>query len=737
MRKPTSALVFLLLFSSTSLFAHHDEREEHPGHSSQGPAFNEGPRQRAVLYESTGNVVFPVSSTSEEARRYFLQGVGQLHGFFSFEAERSFRTAAAIDPNCAMCFWGMAMANTVDGAGSPARAKGFIALAKQKSGALTANERMWIESLFNLYQAGVPVKKEAREIYAADLQHIVDTFKDDLEAKAFLTLTLWENYVFYQVKLDTLRLDKLIDEVLAVNPMHPVHHYKIHLWDSSKQPEKAVKSAALCGPAARSIAHMWHMPGHIYWSLKRYFDSAWQQEASLRVDHRDMETAGNLPYYIGNYLHNSMWLMSSLHRTGSALKAIEIGKNLIEIPRHPKDNPFGLFGGDGMRGIITLLDQNEMWAEALQLEKTSYFLTEADPILELYKQRLLYLAKYFLKLPKSEVKVNMQLVKSLLPPARKAVEANTQMSPKAKLHEMKKFDAVEEETGIYENILEKVSASNLAAVKVWEKKVQDAMPENSDEYWEQAPVFHLEDLFAELKSYPDALRVADGLVKSSPEQVQPVAKKIELLFLAGDKDAAKTLFEKALQPNSEQIDLDLPLYSRLTSILQSMGYKKDWRIPRVQPTDLGERPKLSTLGPLFWKRPSAPKGLHAGFDSYLNQKKPMLVIFYLGACPACSAQLHALTEEGWEKKFAGVGIQLVGIGSKKAGSDIVSFPLLADENLNLFRALGAHDDFEKKPLHGIFLIDQNGAIAWKTVTADTFLDFGFLLQESRRLLTLN
>ena len=39
----------------------------------------------------------------------FDQGVAQLHSFYYFESERSFRQAAKIDPDCAMAYWGMAI----------------------------------------------------------------------------------------------------------------------------------------------------------------------------------------------------------------------------------------------------------------------------------------------------------------------------------------------------------------------------------------------------------------------------------------------------------------------------------------------------------------------------------------------------------------------------------------------------------------------------------------------------
>ncbi|HAL70993.1 MAG TPA: hypothetical protein DCP71_04385, partial [Verrucomicrobiales bacterium] len=68
-----------------------------PGHSLHGEAFNEGPRQAAVLMPGTGKVDFKISTKNAEAQKFFNQGVGQLHGFWYYEAERSFRQVALLD----------------------------------------------------------------------------------------------------------------------------------------------------------------------------------------------------------------------------------------------------------------------------------------------------------------------------------------------------------------------------------------------------------------------------------------------------------------------------------------------------------------------------------------------------------------------------------------------------------------------------------------------------------------
>ena len=69
------------------------------GHSAHGEAFNEGPRQAAYLLDTQANVSFPVTAKSEEVQRFFDQGVSFLHGFWYFEAERTFRQVLALDPD--------------------------------------------------------------------------------------------------------------------------------------------------------------------------------------------------------------------------------------------------------------------------------------------------------------------------------------------------------------------------------------------------------------------------------------------------------------------------------------------------------------------------------------------------------------------------------------------------------------------------------------------------------------
>src|SRR5688500_7316956 len=103
-----------LALSLGSAWADDEKTETTPGmhgRSMHGEAFDDGPRRNATLMEGTGTVELKVTTTHPKAQAFFNQGIGQLHGFWYFEAERSFRQAAWFDTNCAMAYWGMAMAN--------------------------------------------------------------------------------------------------------------------------------------------------------------------------------------------------------------------------------------------------------------------------------------------------------------------------------------------------------------------------------------------------------------------------------------------------------------------------------------------------------------------------------------------------------------------------------------------------------------------------------------------------
>ncbi|MBU6174661.1 MAG: alkyl hydroperoxide reductase, partial [Planctomycetes bacterium] len=140
---------YLLVLSLHTCCAHalaqtpgNTETTKAPGHSTHAQIFNEGPRQAGYLMPGMGNTRFPISTKNAMAQRFFDQGIAQLHGFWYFEAERSFRQAASFDPDHPMHYWGMARAN-ID---NRERSLGFIEQAMSRLKSANDKEKRLIEA---------------------------------------------------------------------------------------------------------------------------------------------------------------------------------------------------------------------------------------------------------------------------------------------------------------------------------------------------------------------------------------------------------------------------------------------------------------------------------------------------------------------------------------------------------------------------------------------------------------
>src|SRR5262249_13052472 len=61
------------------------------------------------LWEGLGGVTYRITTANELAQSYFNQGLPLTYAFNHSEAQRAFRQAQKLDPDCAMCFWGEAL----------------------------------------------------------------------------------------------------------------------------------------------------------------------------------------------------------------------------------------------------------------------------------------------------------------------------------------------------------------------------------------------------------------------------------------------------------------------------------------------------------------------------------------------------------------------------------------------------------------------------------------------------
>lgn len=734
------------------------------GHSFHGESFNEGPRQAAYLMPGMAPIQFAITTDSPLGQKFFEQGMAQLHGFWYFEAERSFRQVAAIDPNCAMAYWGMAMANKEN----EKRARGFIKKGLERKAKASEREQAYLDLLAKYLSMHVKEPSEDKRTqeeksldYAHDLDALMLRFGDELEAKALLCYRLWQGEREQLPIPSRLAIDSLLDQIFASNPMHPSHHYRIHLWDGQK-PERALASAARCGQSAPGIAHMWHMSGHTYSELKRFHDAVYQQEASARVDHAHMIRDRVLPDQIHNYAHNNEWLIRNFLAVGRVDDAMSLAKNMIRLPRHPTYN--SLKKGSSRYGherLMQTLTRYRLWEQCLALETSVWLNTEDEEKFTINKHRLMTIAAFASgqsaigtsKLAESTSKLEplqqeLQRWKDEppAPPDREAVTEEQKALREAFLHSRKtvaeKVAKLEQEMKPLQQCVAECQAHQLAANGDWTGALSElAKVENHDLGLEAEWLLAKGDL-------EPAMEKAKQFVAASPNEVLPLAVATYVGWQAKQETMAAEYFEQ-LRRLAYDADLSTPLLARLKPLAIAKGAGEDWRVRPDAKADVGERPALDLLGPLRWSPYQADDWVLEQSDGTLRSLKgyhgkPLVVVFYLGfGCLHCVEQLKAISPK--LDAFREQGIEVVAVSTEKVSAlrkgleefgQPLGIPLLSDAEHRIFRRYRCYDDFEQNPLHGTFFVAGDGRVLWQDIGYEPFTDIEFLLRETKRQMEL-
>jgi peroxiredoxin len=703
------------------------------GHSLHGEAFDDGPRHHAELIPGMGKVHFPVTTGRAEAQPFIDQGVAQLHSFFYFEAERSFRQAALIDPDCAMAYWGMAMSNV----NNARRGRGFLKEARKRDAKLTAREKLYLTALEGLFKEGSDSKAQ-KQAFQDGLEAVVQESPGDIDARAWLAMASWQN----GPGGGRQALDTVIDSVLQVEPMHPgAHHYRIHLWDGNK-PARALRSAALYAKTAPGIAHAWHMPGHTYTGLKRYADAAYQQEGSARVDHAYMMRHGVMPFEIHNYSHNNQWLVTSYSHVGRVHDAITVARNLVEQPRDPNRNGKNDGGSPQRNGRLRwaeILTRYELWDDLIAAN-TSGALDWSDIPIERREKA------YTLGLAYAARKDAARL-------AEQVAALRVLAAEEAKARPARPTGGVEAPAAATPKKAQERPATFPAAAALAELEGYQALA--------RGDVLAAFDLFAKATSMrPEALArahlaarnygLAEGTARSAvtkqPEQLPPLAALVEILHAVGKEDEARKAFKK-LMPLARQADWDVPVLQRLAPIVAS--WKGD-EPGTSTPTDDAtiERVDLATLGPLAWSSTPAEPLEAADSDgrnwSLADHKgRNVVALFFLGGkCAHCMQQLD-LFSKAMREFDLNLEADVIAISTDdreatrtlKENPERILFPMpiLPDPTLEIFKRYHAHDDFEGRPLHALYLIDAEGRVRYRRISAEPMLDVDFVKAEIARV----
>ena len=297
----------------------------------------------APLLNGLGSHSFTISSKVEGVQDYFNQGLIMAFAFNHAESIRSFKAAQKLDPNCAICFWGEALALgpninvTSDGKAimSPQerldafertnKAMSLIEFASPK-------EKDFILTLKSRYNGDVNSSRVPLDIaYAEAMEALSSKYPDDtdaasLYAEALMNTMPWNYWAEDgNPKPDTIKVINTIESVLDKDPNHPLAiHLYIHAVEASSDPGRAEEAADRLADLVPGAGHLVHMPSHIYWRVGRYEDASLANIAAAKVDEEYIAQCNAQGFYPALYYpHNVHFLWAASTMEGMSDLSIE------------------------------------------------------------------------------------------------------------------------------------------------------------------------------------------------------------------------------------------------------------------------------------------------------------------------------------------------------------------------------------------------------------------------------
>ena len=306
----------------------------------QAPATVADWARGAILFDGLGNAHRAVTTSVPEAQQYFDQGLRLMWAFNHDEATRSFAKAAALDPDCASCYWGVSLTvgpnyNLPFMIEERARvASEALGLARAHQAHATRVEQALIAALAKRYPSARPLDAAGLQpvlvAYAEAMKGVAQQFPQDLDiqtlyAESLMNVNAWKLWgADGKAAPGTEQIVATLESVLARDPQHPgANHYYVHTMEASPYPEKAVASAERLRTLMPSAGHLVHMPAHIMQRIGRYEDAA---EANRRGAAADLVYIGRtqpLDYYPVMYTaHNYQFLAASAAMEGRRAETV-------------------------------------------------------------------------------------------------------------------------------------------------------------------------------------------------------------------------------------------------------------------------------------------------------------------------------------------------------------------------------------------------------------------------------
>jgi tetratricopeptide (TPR) repeat protein len=302
-------------------------------------------RPSVPLYDNLGDHHYAISTEVPLAQQYFDQGLRLYYAFNHAEAIRAFEQATRLDPDCAMCYWGIALSygpniNAPMDSAAGVAAYAAIVEAAARTADASPVERALIGALAARYVPAPPAERAALDsAYARAMERVVRAFPEDPEAatlyaESLMDLSPWNYWTpAGEPRPDTPALLAQLERVTAAYPDHPgANHFYIHTVEPV-DPERALGAAERLAGLMPGAGHLVHMPGHIYVRVGRYTDVIEINQHAVHADEayiRDQSPSFGI-YVAGYYPHNYDFLAFAASMIGRSEQAIAAAEKMVTI----------------------------------------------------------------------------------------------------------------------------------------------------------------------------------------------------------------------------------------------------------------------------------------------------------------------------------------------------------------------------------------------------------------------
>lgn len=297
-----------------------------------------------------------VTTTSDEAQKWFDRGLVWTFAYCHEEAAKCFSKVLEHDPDCAMAHWGIAYAvgpnynmqwHHFDPAGK-AQALATVYDATQAALALKDNatppERRLIDALPARYPQRDPIDDQTT--WNADFMNAMraayEAHPDDFEVacifvEAIMNVTPWQMWDLKKGTIaegaGTVEAEALLDKCFenAAAWKHPgLLHLHVHLMEMSPHPERALKTGDVLRTLVPDAGHLIHMATHIDILCGDYHDTLFWNEKAIEADLKFVEREGAMNFYTAYRVHNYHFAIYGAMFLGQYEPALRAAEELIE-----------------------------------------------------------------------------------------------------------------------------------------------------------------------------------------------------------------------------------------------------------------------------------------------------------------------------------------------------------------------------------------------------------------------